>query len=378
MNNNNYNFIEQSFVNNLKLIAREVVREELQANGYAVRPDSQFIPNYDPGNMMQNIMSKAATMPDGTSVNDICIDYRRRNLKHCNTCFAGDTCLARFETKTFDVDEFNRRYGSAISKGMTVRQFFNLPEVIKFKGNRTNADIADALLFKNPNTFVSIKDIKDGIDPMDLFVYHITNRTLVAPKIVIYVNVTGFTKDDVAEPICINTSHNCNACSVVNTCPIKKAETKEEPKGKKYKDLKEFGLFDLMPNGFNLYLDDEDIVGSDDSMEAQFNYDIDTGIYSLNNNSNIKVTYDELQDCEVTCIGADADFVPTLWIKPSEEWYKKFEYSKLAAALSNVKDNKSDAMNKFFANEEKGLIMPVIAANAKPKRQYKRRRSVNK
>ena len=216
MNNNNYNFIEQSFINNLKLIAREVVREELQANGYAVRPDSQFMPNYDPGNTMQDIMSKAATMPDDTSVNDVCVNYHQ---------------------------------------------------------------------------------------------------------------------------------------------------------GKKYKDLKEFGLFDLMPNGFDLYLDDDYIAQDEDSLKAQLVYDIDSERYILSSNSNIIITNDELLECIVTYISSSiADFsVPALWIKPSEEWYKKFEYSKLTAALSNVAKKKvTDTMNKIYGESEE---------TAKPKRRYTRRKN---
>ncbi len=370
MNNNNNNVSctvsDTLFVVSLKTLVRDVVREELVLQGIPVDFNvSQFTANYDTGAMMQNTMSVA----NGTSVNDVCIDYRRRNLKHCNTCFTGNNCLARFETKTFDVNEFNRRYNGAILEGLTIRQFFNLPEVRKFKGNRTDADIASVIFFKDLNTFVGVKSIKDDVVLMDLNISYVTNRTFPDNKIILYVDVTGFTKDE-----SIFDNHDSDNCSMTDTCIVKKEEAKEVFKGKKkkYKELKEFGLFDLMPNGFNLYLDDDNIVGDEDNL---FVYDIDsigtgtTDRYILKSNSNITITSDELQECTVTFISSDlTDFsVPALWIKPSEDWYKKFEYSKLAATISNVAKKKvTDTMNKIYGESEK---------TAKPKRQYTRRKS---
>lgn len=367
MNNNNNNVSgmvnDTLLITSLKSVVRDIVREELMLQGIPVNdPKPQFTANYDTGTMMQNTMSAT----NGINVNDVCIDYRRRNLKHCNTCFAGNNCLARFETKTFDVNEFNRRYNGAILEGMTIRQFFNLPEVRKFKGNRTDADIASVIFFKDLNTFVGVKDIKDDVVLMDLHVSYIINRTFPDNKIVIYVDVTGFTKDE-----SIFDNHDGDNCSstMADTCIVKKEEAKEVFKGKKYKDLKDFGLFDLMPNGFNLYLDDEDIVEDDDSTQALLNYDFSNDCYTLTSNSAIKITRDDLLKCTITGIGSDiSDFsVPAVWIKPDENWYKKREqYSELTSALINV-------TNKKYAIEK--ALMKADAAdaadNAKPKSRRK-------
>ena len=96
-----------------------------------------------------------------------------------------------------------------------------------------------------------------------------------------------------------------------------------ENTGKAYKELKEFGLFELMPNGFNVYLDDEDIVKSDDSYYAQLEYSLDENVYKTPDG--ITVTSEELMESKVTSIDSDpmGDFVPALWIRPNEEWYEK-------------------------------------------------------
>ena len=94
--------------------------------------------------------------------------------------------------------------------------------------------------------------------------------------------------------------------------------------GKSYKQLKEFGLFELMPNGFNIYLDDEDIVKSDDSYYAHFEYSLDECVYKTPNG--ITLTSEELMESNVTFIGSDpmGDFeVPALWIIPNDAWYEK-------------------------------------------------------
>jgi hypothetical protein len=94
--------------------------------------------------------------------------------------------------------------------------------------------------------------------------------------------------------------------------------------GKAYKELKEFGLFGLMPNGFNVYLDDEDMVKSDDSYYAHLEYNLDDGVYKTPNG--IIVTSEELKESKVTFIGSDpmGEFVvPALWIKPNDAWYEK-------------------------------------------------------
>ena len=97
-----------------------------------------------------------------------------------------------------------------------------------------------------------------------------------------------------------------------------------ENTGKTYKELKEFGLFELMPNGFNVYLDDEDMVKNDDSYYAHLEYSLDEGVYKTPNG--ITVTSEELTESKVTFIGSDpmGDFeVPALWIIPNDAWYEK-------------------------------------------------------
>lgn len=93
---------------------------------------------------------------------------------------------------------------------------------------------------------------------------------------------------------------------------------------KTYKELKEFGLFELMPNGFNVYLDDEDMVKSDDSYYAHFEYSLDESVYKTPNG--ITLTSEELMESNVTFIGSDpmGDFeVPALWIIPNDAWYER-------------------------------------------------------
>lgn len=100
-----------------------------------------------------------------------------------------------------------------------------------------------------------------------------------------------------------------------------------ENTGRAYKELKEFGLFKLTPNGFNVYLDDEDIVKSDDSYYAHLEYSLDENVYKTPNG--ITVTLEELMESKVTFIGSDpmGDFeVPALWIIPNDAWYEKQKY----------------------------------------------------
>lgn len=95
---------------------------------------------------------------------------------------------------------------------------------------------------------------------------------------------------------------------------------------KTYKELKEFGLFELMPNGFNVYIDDESIVKSDDSYYAHLEYSLDENVYKTPNG--ITVTSEELMESEVTFIGSDpmGDFVPAIWIIPNDAWYERQEH----------------------------------------------------
>ena len=99
-------------------------------------------------------------------------------------------------------------------------------------------------------------------------------------------------------------------------------------KGKTYNELKKFGVFDLMPNGFNVYLDDEELIGTDDSEFANLMYDMEENVYKTLENKDGKVfviTSEELSESLVTYIGSDpmGDFVPALWIVPTDVWYEK-------------------------------------------------------
>ena len=100
-------------------------------------------------------------------------------------------------------------------------------------------------------------------------------------------------------------------------------ETVIENTGKAYKELKKFGIFELMPNGFNVYLDDEDMVKSDDSYYAHLEYSLDENVYKTPNG--ITMTSEELMESRVTFIGSDpiGDFVPALWIIPNDAWYER-------------------------------------------------------
>lgn len=129
--------------------------------------------------------------------------------------------------------------------------------------------------------------------------------------------------------VCISTTKNCLTNHDKYHDYINKEETNMN-KGtvtentKAYKELKEFGLFKLMPNGFNVYLDDEDMVKSDDSYYAHFEYSMDESVYKTPNG--ITMTSEELMESEVTFIGSDpmGDFeVPALWIIPNDAWYEK-------------------------------------------------------
>ena len=92
---------------------------------------------------------------------------------------------------------------------------------------------------------------------------------------------------------------------------------------KTYGEWKDLGLFDLMPNGFDLILDDEQI---DDCEEALFEFDIDTNEYK-HVISIASLTRDELIRSEVTYIGSNThDFtVPALWINPPKDWHEKWD-----------------------------------------------------
>lgn len=81
-----------------------------------------------------------------------------------------------------------------------------------------------------------------------------------------------------------------------------------------YKEMKETGILSVMPNGFNIYVDDDDI---------DYDYDTDLELQYTNNRCyenktlGISLTQNELELCEVTCIASDpgGDFVPAVYVK---------------------------------------------------------------
>lgn len=75
-----------------------------------------------------------------------------------------------------------------------------------------------------------------------------------------------------------------------------------------YKDLKNFGVFNLMPNGFNMY---------DDATAKQFKYVelYGIGLYEVNKET---IHPEQILDLEVTRIGSDPKGeleVPAIWVK---------------------------------------------------------------
>lgn len=78
-----------------------------------------------------------------------------------------------------------------------------------------------------------------------------------------------------------------------------------------YGDLKATGIFNLMPNGFNLY---------DDNSNKQINYTeiAGNGVYTA---KGITISPEQLEEMEVTCIGSDPNGdleVPAIWINISK------------------------------------------------------------
>lgn len=77
---------------------------------------------------------------------------------------------------------------------------------------------------------------------------------------------------------------------------------------KTFKELHDFGIFRLMPNGCNIY---------DDKTDKKFTYvEINgVGAYTVNGNT---IYPEQLDDFEVTCISSDpnGEFeVPAIWVK---------------------------------------------------------------
>lgn len=89
----------------------------------------------------------------------------------------------------------------------------------------------------------------------------------------------------------------------------------------KYKDLKEVGVLDLMYNGFNIYVNDDDGPDAEDCM---LTYNVNTNSYR-SEALNIDLPLDELMECDVEYIGASVDdFLPAIWINlPNQKEGKK-------------------------------------------------------
>lgn len=122
--------------------------------------------------------------------------------------------------------------------------------------------------------------------------------------------------------------------SVILTYPWKEARTDgyflqgtSAQRGIPYRTLKEIGVFyHLMPNGFTIYLDDEAI---DDSLECELSFNMITRVYEskqFGDNTAFILTSEELEHSYVTCIGSDIndDSVPAVWIRPCDEFYKRY------------------------------------------------------
>lgn len=276
---------------------------------------------------------------------------------NCWTCSRNGYCTLKLTQFEFDDNKFMHRYfwehTDRKKEFMNFYEVIGTPEVhnyIKFNFNGNN-NAAIKL------TFIDLSDRRNPVFITD------NDEYLKIPR------------EDL-KIVCVSANENRQLvlyCDITDNINKDNNNTIADVKVKKYEAFKKLGFFDLMPNGFNLYLDDEDIVEDDDSTQALLNYDFSNDCYTLISNSAIKITRDDLLKCTITGIGSDiSDFsVPAVWIKPDENWYKKREqYSELTSALINV-------TNKKYAIE-KALMKADADDNAKPKRQYKRRRSVNK
>ena len=75
-----------------------------------------------------------------------------------------------------------------------------------------------------------------------------------------------------------------------------------------YRDLKKAGVFDLMPNGFNLYICDVN-----QRLWPVFN---NNEWYYVTDDKAKCISYKQLEKVEVKYIGSDPDgeFVPAIWV----------------------------------------------------------------
>ena len=297
---NKPNNTQFDFKINRPLYENRIDNEYYSSNEFGPHPDTEFHPN------------------EFCTKSDDC---------NCWTCSRNGYCNLKLTQFEFDCDKFMHRYFWQWNFEHTDRkkEFMNFYEVIgtpevhnyiKFNFNGNN-DAAIKL------TFMDLSDRQNPVFITD------DDEYLKIPR------------EDL-KIVCINANESRQLvlyCDITDNINKDNNNTIADVKAKKYEAFKKLGFFDLMPNGFNLYLDDEDIVEDDDSTQALLNYDFSNDCYTLISNSVIKITRDDLLKCTITGIGSDiSDFsVPAVWIKPDENWYKKREqYSRLTSALINV------------------------------------------
>lgn len=205
MNNNNvYGMGYDALLTSLKFLVRDIVREELQAQNIHANSNLQFTPNYD--------LNQAFNTP--LPMLNRCINVACKASNNCNSCIANRACIVRFDSATFDVDEFYNRYGYRLKNGMTIREFLLRPEVVRFSGTRQNSDIikVSIVTLDNHDKIHSIdeSDLKAGVSILDLKIVEINNKEygndMLKPP-VIYIKAYA-----PKVLICTN-SHNCSSCT---------------------------------------------------------------------------------------------------------------------------------------------------------------------
>ena len=205
MNNNNvYGMSYNALLTSLKFLVRDIVREELQAQGIPVNPNSQFTPNYD--------LNQAYNTP--TPVLTRCVNATYKASNNCNSCIANRICITRFDSATFDIDEFYNRYVYRLKNGMTIREFLFTSEVVRFRGIRQNSDIIKVSIVTLDNHdkihLIDESDLKAGVSILDLKIVEISNKRygndMLQPPVI---HIKAYAPK---ESICTN-SHNCSLCT---------------------------------------------------------------------------------------------------------------------------------------------------------------------
>lgn len=373
MNNNNNNVSctanDTLLVVSLKSLVRDVVREELLLQGIPVNNAPQMMvarqqqtfgnmqmPNMNYDTRTGGVLNKPNNTQFDFKINRPLYENRIDNEYYssnefgphpdtefhpnefctksddcnCWTCSRNGYCNLKLTQFEFDCNKFMHRYFwqwnfehvDRKKKFMCFYEVIGTPEVhnyIKFNFNGNN-DAAIKLAFM---------DLSDRQNPV--FITD-DDEYLKIPR------------EDL-KIVCVNANESRQLvlyCDITDNINKDNNNTIADVKAKKYEAFKNLGFFDLMPNGFSLYLDDEDIVEDDDSKQALLDYDFNDDCYTLISNSAIKITRDDLLKCTITYIGSDiCDLIPAVWIKPDEDWYaKRDQYSRLTSALINVTNKK--------------------------------------